>query len=487
MTSSQQVQQSTSTDSTAQQNSHDEENRIIADLCAGALTDTVRNCLRKYDPKRTAWQIEKELKKDKKDVLVAALDYLGVPDMSQYKADALPHELVCRIQNLLPDTCQLCKQSYCIKLHDKPILSCVKCGQGCHNSCVLQVLGKNIEDLESSNNFGEHLANPYSTLGLFYVCYFCQKEVIPQKEALKLRQNSSRRNSTAEAPLSNESPTSNENPNPVSIPVAPEVQVIAPEVQVIAPEVQVIAPEVQVIASNEGISRATENTAADRFGRNRPNLDLPPVCKHYRTGRCKHGLSGKKDGTCAYSHPKPCNNFLKNGPRGRGGCTRGENCRFFHPQMCHSSLQERLCARENCKFMHIKGTRRSEQQAAHEDNGGVRQNPADRGRNASRNAPAHQSRNSAAQDSNKATDNAFLDCVKALQVQMATLTAKIQQMDANYSHLSLHQQGYPLAMSYPQLKPVGTQFPYPYQPSPQTQVQLPAAPAGSNFAIPISH
>ena len=134
----------------------------------------------------------------------------------------------CRILNLLPDTCQLSKQSYCIKLNDKPILSCVKCGQGCHNRCVLQVIGKSIVDLESSNNFGEHPGNPYSTLGLFYVCYFCQRKVIPQKEALKLRQNSSRRNSTAEAPLSNETPTSNENPNPVQIPVAPEVQITAP-------------------------------------------------------------------------------------------------------------------------------------------------------------------------------------------------------------------------------------------------------------------
>ena len=75
--------------------------------------------------------------------------------------------------------------------------------------------------------------------------------------------------------------------------------------------------------------------------------------------------------------------------------------------------------------MHIRGTRRSEQQAAHKDNGGARQNPADQGSNANRNSPAQQRRNSAAQNFNKATDNAVLDCVKALQVQMATLAAKI--------------------------------------------------------------
>ena len=42
---------------------------------------------------------------------------------------------------------KICKQSYCIKLPDKPILSCVKCGQGCHDSCVLQVLGKSVVEL----------------------------------------------------------------------------------------------------------------------------------------------------------------------------------------------------------------------------------------------------------------------------------------------------------------------------------------------------
>ena len=68
MSNTQQVHLSPDTNSITLQNNHDEENRIIAELCAGAPTDLVRNCFRKYDSKKTAWQIEKELKKDKKDV-----------------------------------------------------------------------------------------------------------------------------------------------------------------------------------------------------------------------------------------------------------------------------------------------------------------------------------------------------------------------------------------------------------------------------------
>ena len=190
---------------TGAQNTDDQKD-IIAALCVGAPSDNIRNCLRKYDPTKTTWQLEKDFKKDKKDILVDSLLYLGVPGMNQYRHDALPHELVCRVQNLLPDTCNLCKQTYCINIGDKPILSCVRCGQGCHNSCVLQLIGKTTDDLNESNNFGESLVNPYSALGLFYVCGGCQEETIPNKDSLKIKQgqgNTSRRTS-----LSGESLTS---------------------------------------------------------------------------------------------------------------------------------------------------------------------------------------------------------------------------------------------------------------------------------------
>ena len=116
---------------------------VFRPLCAGTTSDAVRNCLRKYDPVKTAYQIEKKLKKDREEVLVNSLEYLGVPGMNQYKAEALPHEIVCRIQNLLPDVCHLCKLTFYVKIGEKPIISCVRCGQGCNNSCVLQLLEKN--------------------------------------------------------------------------------------------------------------------------------------------------------------------------------------------------------------------------------------------------------------------------------------------------------------------------------------------------------
>ena len=150
-------------------NSVEAQSTIIAALCAEAPSDVVRDCLRKYDPKKPAWHIENAFKTEKKAVLVETLDYLGVPGMGLFKVSALPHELLCRVQNLFPDECDLCKGKYCVRLRDKPIVSCVRCGQGCHNECILQLLGKTEEDLNDENDYGASILNPNAAVGLFYL------------------------------------------------------------------------------------------------------------------------------------------------------------------------------------------------------------------------------------------------------------------------------------------------------------------------------
>ena len=123
-----------------------------------------------------------------------------------------------------------------------------------------------------------------------------------------------------------------------------------------------LRPEATVEASvADGANTASQQSSLSyrREGQSSQHLtENRPVCKFYRRGRCKYGISGKKDGTCMQYHPKPCKKFLENGTRRRGGCTRVSDCRFFHPSVCYSSLQERICLNENCKYVHIKGTRR---------------------------------------------------------------------------------------------------------------------------------
>ena len=61
----------------------EDQRQIMAALCTDALTDEIRNCLRKYCPTKQTWQIEAALKQVKKSILVQTLEYLGLMEMEQ--------------------------------------------------------------------------------------------------------------------------------------------------------------------------------------------------------------------------------------------------------------------------------------------------------------------------------------------------------------------------------------------------------------------
>ena len=393
----------------------EEQQLIIADLCASAPTTTIRDCLRKYDPLKTSWQIENSLKSEKKGVLVETLEYLGLANMNEYKSAALPHELVCRIQNLFPDTCDLCKQSYCVKLGEKPIISCVRCGQGCHNQCILQLIGKSDGELTESNQFGSDIVNPYATIGLFYICSPCQREVIPNKGDLKTKQ--SKKSNPPDEEI-------------VSIPAGNDrTGVIRRDsnVSTISNEHPVHAEQNSSETSGNVTNRAnrTIHRSPEDSG---PNQDESPrLCKFYRMGRCKHGISGKKDGVCKYNHPKPCKKLLTNGTNRRWGCTKGENCNLFHPQMCYRSMKERVCLREGCSFMHVKGTNRTEH---------VPENNQNRSQDPPRLMDLPRQQNLHSSGKSSSSQDRFFEHIKAMEDQLAKAITKIQQLDQNYSQLS---------------------------------------------------
>ena len=86
-----------------------------------------------------------------------------------------------------------------------------------------------------------------------------------------------------------------------------------------------------------------------------------PVCKKFVKGTCPHGISGKSlvgGNICKYEHPKRCKSYCKFGPRHRFGCSKGTECSLLHPALCKSSVNTRTCYTLDCKFTHLKGTRR---------------------------------------------------------------------------------------------------------------------------------
>ena len=342
---------------------------------------------------------------------------------------------MCRVQNLLPDTCNLCKQNYCVKIGDKPILSCARCGQGCHNSCVLQLIGKTEDDLNESNNLGNGLVNPYATLGLFYVCAGCQGETIPNKDSLKIRQGQGSRRTS----LSGD-PTLGTQQNNAVHPEAIDSSLAIIQTQSNTPAIDETHSTHQVEPQVRNGPNTSSNSQA-------PSSAIP-ICKHYKTGRCKFGISGKKGGTCPKRHPNACTKFLTNGNRSRGGCTKGTNCNLFHPSMCHASMKDRKCLREDCKFMHIRGTKRSENEVVDKQ---ITAPPA------AQQVQTENVRNVSSTNSNPNSNTTFLEMMKTMQDQISHMASKLEQVDANYRSLCCQQLGYP-----PQLR-----YPYPMQLHPQ--------------------
>ena len=85
----------------------------------------------------------------------------------------------------------------------------------------------------------------------------------------------------------------------------------------------------------------------------------PRICRDYRKQACKHGRRGLG---CSYSHPRACPKLMEHGLDKKLGCSRGRNCRDFHPTICRNSIRNRACFNESCKFPHIKGTTRKREQ-----------------------------------------------------------------------------------------------------------------------------
>ena len=128
----------------------------------------------------TTEQLTKAFKKIDKATHVKTSDYLNIADQSAYTKDAVVLNLICRIQNLLPDACNICDEMYCTPVDEIPLLKCSICGQGAHIPCILRLLRVNGEE---KNNFTQddvkHMVNASEIPGVHYLCKACEKKSYP--------------------------------------------------------------------------------------------------------------------------------------------------------------------------------------------------------------------------------------------------------------------------------------------------------------------
>ena len=157
---------------------------ILAQLCAQAPSNEIRDCLRLYSFEHRYTDLIKRLGKQRIGPLTEILAYLKPSylrlSLSDYTKEGIIKNLISRIESLFPDTCLICNKEYRIQLDDPPILPCEKCGQESHLECLKAIIGNPVELTMDSV---KTLVNPFNLPGWSYNYLHCRKELIPSPDA----------------------------------------------------------------------------------------------------------------------------------------------------------------------------------------------------------------------------------------------------------------------------------------------------------------
>ena len=305
---------------------------ILEELCSKTSDEQVKRLLSAYPLGATLTSQKTAMGKFKKEELSATLQFLRVPDQEGCYKPQLLHNLIVRIQNLLPDTCGLCKQEYCTLLEDDPLLSCEVCGQGSHDPCIKNILGES-DNGSLDSKTARKLIMPLDLAGVHYLCMSCSAQIIPRDKAIPEKTD-------------HETPGGN---NPEETPSQSAGEPSNPEN---SPE-QGAIPE-QPVPGNDGSIQSQPASSPVA-------TDNRPICRFHKKNQCKHGSTGRG---CKDRHPQPCKKLLRYGANQANGCTLGRaRCDKWHPSMCPDSMTKGHCMNTPCNFWHVTGTKRTSNNA----------------------------------------------------------------------------------------------------------------------------
>lgn len=371
-------------------------------LLAADQNRLAKTVLDAFDPFATRSSKVKSLSKFKLELLEPCAEFLNVTladaDLNKlYTKSSLVIRIIIAIEALLPATCQQCSENYCIELKQTDIQSpenpppfvCHMCYQGSHNC---DAITRCKEALESITMISGHT----------WLCSDCYSSSIPVSH----RKSRSRHVSISEPP----SRAASNSPAPPTLP------------------------------RNQNINHTDLTQRLDSVARSR-------VCDKYISGKCPHGLRGKKElngEICSYEHPKKCFKYCGFGS-GRKGCNNGENCHYFHPTLCKYSVQKRVCYNENCTYVHLKGTSRSKKPS--EDQGEQTSRSNSNRREELKPPKAKVNKGDKSQSS-----EAFLELKELVEQMRTSFVSEISSIKASLSHPVHHY--HPPA----QLNPVSPHF-----------------------------
>ena len=216
-----------------------------------------------------------------------------------YNKSSLIKQILLKVRALFPSMCAECSKKYSVGLEANAYLYCSRCTRGCHDCSIFQTVHSNMQS---------------STLkGLVWMCWECM-----------------------------DSPPSNPNAFAANTTGAETIDVEAAE-------------------QSESVSPAA-GSSDQTVSRNGTSTVPIPICSLYKKNSCPHGLRGTKviNGVkCKYLHPKACTKYCAYGSIGNRGCKDGRQCKFYHPILCRFALKKKLCIKEDCTFVHVRGTKRS--------------------------------------------------------------------------------------------------------------------------------
>ena len=383
----------------------DDPETILASLSAKAPDIEVRDCIRCYKHKNTYKNNKSSMTAVYKAILERTALYLKV-EIADMKKNDIIHEIICRIQNLLPDTCRVCEQSYTTNIDDPAYLPCEVCGQEVHRECFEKLIGSPTASLPPG-------INPHNIPGIHFFCKECEDEISSLLDNKKVFQSSKKdkmgatSNGKSKKPKETRAQEESQNPGQISSDGA-NTHVFTPQAsggdlstqspicdvptsignEIVVEEI-IHSSQIAGSSSTPDEPTSIEATSTNDGSSSAKAIQIPPkslqdnttvvlqdnitvvpeitvntapkkvsekTCTYYKQNTCRYGVKGTG---CPFKHPERCQKLLKHGTAQPTGCNKGKKCELFHPKICPTSITKRECFDPRCHLSHIKGTNRN--------------------------------------------------------------------------------------------------------------------------------
>ena len=279
--------------------------QILANIIDAAPSDDAKTLLAAYSvEEKTLSKIIKEMLASHPDTIGQVALYLHVIDIditTKTSIRAVCKNIVRCLDNTMREKCSVCDDWYNVDLNETPVIQCSVCGQGCHTKC--------------------YEAHTVNLPGIYFLCSTCDNKK-----------------------------KTNQKPKEAIIDSTPADAALTQDNATVVEEIN-ISRSLHINDLDEDEITPWQ-PRRDEHSSPHSSPSKKPVCPQYKFSKCENYDQCK----LRYDHPPRCRDFMR-----KGKCRFGRKCKFNHPKLCSSSLSEWKCLNLECRFFHLKGTVRYEE------------------------------------------------------------------------------------------------------------------------------